>query len=431
MAQVKFYIEKRAGKTENLPILLKYSFNGQRLEYYTGYRTDLNSYNEGYYKKTKADPIKTKAPDAEYLNENLGNLKKHIQNIETAAKRDGIVLTSAYFKKELDKLVKAKPQPITEKMTLLKFFDVYIEYCKTGINEKTGYKLSKANAVKYGNIKNVVEAFGKHRRKEVDFQDIDKNLYNELINYMISEKKYSINTYGRAIKFIKTVLHAATQAGHNTRLDYKILFKGVSEPSESTYLSETELETMFALDLSNDFKHERVRDLFLVGCWTGLRFGDFTTIKKEDINGDRIRVKTEKTRHKVIIPIHPTVKLILEKYKYELPPAISNQKFNDYIGEVAEMAKIEELFTKNITKAGENLSLTKPKYEYITSHVARRSFATNSYLRGVEPLLIMAITGHKTEKEFQKYLKISDEQYANKYEEAANWKNDTYELEPF
>lgn len=444
MAEVKFYIELRGDKTKpilkdrspvlnsrgkptyepiekNVPILLKYSFNGQRFEYFTGYRTDKVNYNKGYYKKSKADPIKSKAPDSEYLNENLKNLKNHVHNLETKAKRDGITLTPEYFKVELDKLVKAKPQDEPYKMTLLKFFDVYIEYCKNGINEKTGHKLSSANAVKYSNMKNVIEDFGKFRSKELDFEEIDKDLSTELINYMINEKKYAINTYGRAIKFIKTVLHAATQQGYNTKLDYKIAFKGVSEPSDSTYLNEKELEAMYALDLRGDFKHERVRDLFIVGCWTGLRFGDFTTIQKDDIRDNRIRIIAKKTKRKVIIPIHPTVKAILEKYNYELPPAISNQKFNVYLSEVAEKAEISEPFTKKITKAGKVETITAPKYEFITSHVARRSFATNCYKNGYKPLLIMAITGHKTETEFLKYIKISDEEKADLFAESASW----------
>jgi len=257
--------------------------------------------------------------------------------------------------------------------------------------------------------------------KDADFEDLDKQFYSELVNYMIEEKKYSINTYGRAIKFIKTVLHSATEQGYNTKMDYKLVFKGTSEPSDSTYLNEIELENLFKLDLSNDFRLDRVRDLFLIGCWTGLRFSDFTTIKKEDINGDRIRVKTQKTRHKVIIPIHPTVRAIIEKYNFELPPAISNQKFNEYLKEVAIKAEINEPFTKNITKGGKSISITHPKHDFITSHVARRSFATNAYKRKIEPLLIMAITGHKTETEFLKYLKITDEEKADLFELSINW----------
>lgn len=421
MAQVKFYIEKRLGKTENVPIILKYSFNGQRFEYFTGYRIDAKHYIAKYWTKQNAKPIKLKAPDSEYINANLETLKSHVQSIETNAKALGITLSPDYFRKELINLVKKKPEVEEPKVTFMQFFDIYIENCKTAINEHTGNRLSKASAVKYTNMRNMLKDFFAFRGETADFEDLDKQFYSELVNYMIEKKDYSINTYGRAIKFIKTVLHSATEQGYNTKMDYKLVFKGTSEPSESIYLSEIELENLFKLDLSDSFRLERVRDLFLIGCWTGLRFSDFTTIKKEDINGDRIRVKTQKTRHKVIIPIHPTVRTIIEKYNFELPPAISNQKFNEYIQEVAIRAEINEPFTKHITKGGKSISITHPKHDFVTSHVARRSFATNAYKRKIEPLLIMSITGHKTEIEFLKYLKITDEEKADLFELSIKW----------
>jgi integrase len=421
MAQVKFYIEKRKEKTENVPINLKYSFNGQRFEYFTGHRIDAKYYIDKYWTKQNAKPIKLKAPDSEYINANLETLKSHVQSIETNAKALGIALSPDYFRKELINLVKKKPEAEEVKVTFMQFFDMYIQNCKTAINESTGNRLSKASAVKYTNMRNMLKDFFAFRGETADFADLDKQLYSELVNYMIEEKDYSINTYGRAIKFIKTVLHSATEQGYNTKMDYKLVFRGTSEPSDSTYLTEVELENLFKLNLSDNFRLERVRDLFLIGCWTGLRFSDFTSIKKEDINGDRIRVKTQKTRHKVIIPIHPTVRAIIEKYNFELPPAISNQKFNEYLREVAIKAEINEPFTKHITKGGKPISITHPKHDFITSHVARRSFATNAYKRKIEPLLIMAITGHKTETEFLKYLKITDEEKADLFELSIKW----------
>jgi len=421
MAQVKFYIEKRQGKTENVPIILKYSFNGQRFEYFTGYRIDAKHYITKYWTKQNSKPIRLKAPDSEYINANLETLKSHVQSIETNAKALGITLSSDYFRKELINLVKKKPEVEEAKVTFMQFFDMYIQNCKTAINESTGNRLSKASAVKYTNMRNMLKDFFAFRGETADFSDLDKQLYSELVNYMIEEKDYSINTYGRAIKFIKTVLHSATEQGYNTKMDYKLVFKGTSEPSDSTYLTEEELEKLYKLDLSENFRLERVRDLFLIGCWTGLRFSDFTTIKKGDVNGDRIRLKTQKTKQTVIIPIHPTVRAILEKYNYELPPPISNQKFNKYIQEIAEAAELNDPFTKFITKGGKTVALTMKKYEAVSSHVARRSFATNAYKRKIEPLLIMAITGHKTETEFLKYIKVTDEEKAAMFESAAKW----------
>jgi len=425
MAQVKFQLHRRGETKTNLPILLRYTFGkGQRFEYYTGLHANASWFIEKYYTKASGKPIKASAKDADYLNSKLEDIKSNVHKIERYAITNNIPLTVAYFRSELDKL--QKPEKVAElaekqqPVTFMQVFDAYIERCKVSTN-KNGHKLSAALPIKYTTVKNMLKEFNTFRGAEVDFKDFDSALYDELVNYMITEKDYSINTYGRAIKFIKTVLRYATDRGYNSKLDFQTAFIGKSEESDSIYLTESELEAIYKKDFSDNLRLDRVRDLFLIGCWTGLRFSDFTTIKKEDINGDRIRLKTQKTKHIVTIPIHPTVRAILEKYNYELPPAISNQKFNQYIREVAKAANINSPFTKFMTKGGKSISTTMKKYEAVSTHVGRRSFATNAYKRKIEPLLIMAITGHKTETEFLKYIKVTDEEKTEMFVSQAKW----------
>lgn len=424
MTQIKFQLHKRGEAKTNLPILLRYTFGkGQRFEYYTGLHANDSWFIEKYYTKTSGKPIKASVKDAGYLNDKIDEIKGNVQKIERIAIANNIPLTVEYFRSELDRMMKPEKVEVVEKqkpITFMQVFDVYIERCKISTN-KNGHKLSAALPIKYTTVKNMLEKFNTFRGAEVDFKDFDSSLYDELVNYMLTEKDYSINTYGRVIKFIKTVLRYATDKGYNTKLDFQTAFIGKSEESDSIYLTEEELEAMYKKDFSDNLRLDRVRDLFLIGCWTGLRFSDFTTIQKADINGDRIRLKTQKTKHTVTIPIHPTVRAILEKYNYQLPPAISNQRFNEYIREVAVAAQINSPFTKHITKGGKSLSTEMLKNEAVSSHVARRSFATNAYKRKIEPLLIMAITGHKTETEFLKYIKVTEEEKAAMFESQAKW----------
>ena len=167
---------------------------------------------------------------------------------------------------------------------------------------------------------------------------------------------------------------------------------------------------------------DKVRDLFIIGCNTGLRFSDYTTIQPDDIQGDRLRIVTQKTNAKVIIPLMPDAKAILQKYNFQLPKAISNQKFNENLKKIAEEAGLKENVITHITKGGVNESKKQFKYELCTSHVARRSFATNYYKMGVDTLQIMAITGHKTEKDFLKYIKVTGEEKADLFEKSVNEK---------
>ena len=362
-----------------------------------------------------------------HLNNKAEEIKDSLHLIERTATANHIPLSADYFRTELDRVMKpekailADNQQEVKPVTFMQVLDAYIERCKTDINPKTGHKLSAALHIKYTTVKNMLTKFNTDRGSDIDFPDFNEKLFNELVNYMVIKKNYSVNTYGRTIRFIKTILRYATVKEYNSNLKFQTVFKSISEPSDSIYLTETELDTIYKKDLEGNFRLERVRDLFLIGCWTGLRFSDFTTIRKESVVGDRIKIKTQKTKHTVLIPIHPTVRTILEKYNYELPPAISNQKFNEYIRQVAKAAKINEPFTKFITKGGKSISKTMAKHEAISSHTCRRSFSTNAYKRKIEPLLIMAITGHKTEAEFLKYIKVSDEEKAAMFESQAKW----------
>ncbi len=435
MAQVKFYLEVRKVKQTDsdketkapetfrdhaVPILLAYSFHGQRLIYYTGLRVDKKYYNEEYWKGTKAGNkmpvIKVNAPKADNINEKLEIMAKHLGSAENEALAAGIPLSVDYFRDYLNNKLKAKPTPkAAEPLTFIQFFEQCINEMKTGTNIKTGRQLSKAMPVKYTTIKNVLMDFEIFRGAKLQWNDFDEKLYNEIIDYMIKEKKYALNTYGRAVRFIKTILKKGTKAGLIASDKYNDTFNGGTEQIDNAYLTDAELDLLYNHDFSESPRNDRVRDVFLIGCYTGLRFSDYTHIRPEHINGDKIKMVTQKTKKIVIIPLHPRVKAILEKYNFQLPPAISNQKFNDYLGDVCRDAKINEPYSKSITKAGKVEVKTGKKHEFITSHSARRTFSSNAYKDGIAPYLIMAITGHRTEKQFMEYIKVTDDDRADMF----------------
>jgi integrase len=95
-----------------------------------------------------------------------------------------------------------------------------------------------------------------------------------------------------------------------------------------------------------------------------------------------------------------------------MPETITNQKFNEYIKEACKAAKIDSLESFTRTVGGKLITETLPKFELVSSHTCRRSFCTNMYLRGLDTLMIRSISGHKTEKSFLKYIKVSQQQHA-------------------
>ena len=156
--------------------------------------------------------------------------------------------------------------------------------------------------------------------------------------------------------------------------------------------------------------------MFLIGCYTGLRFSDFTEINPENIvsNNTVIQVRTKKTGQRVSIPLHKTVRKILKKYKNNLPKAYTNQTMNEYLKEVVSLAGIKELIETTITKGGKVEKNVLPKFKLVSTHTARRSFATNLYLAEVPSISIMKITGHKTERSFLQYIRVTQRENADK-----------------
>ncbi len=425
MAHVKFYPLRRKDSEgnlsdTNLPIIAKYSYNGKRLEYYTRERCDLAYFNLNYAALGK-DPIKTIAPHSDIMNANLKSIERHILKIESDAITAGIPISIEYFRTELKK--KLRPEPEKKRVTLTEYIDIYIANIPTRTNPRTGKKLSLAMSKKYGTIKSLFADFCKFKGRAYDFADINATFYREFNSYMMNEKKYATNTMGRAIKFLKTILNDAVSNNKSDNLEFRDLLKGGAEEADAVFLNEEELLKIYQLDLKANARLDRVRDVFLIGCMTGLRFSDFSTLKKEDIDvrNKRIRIKTRKTGAKVVIPLHPTVISILEKYNYEIPRAITNQRFNDYVKEVCQEAKLNDSFTKHITKGGQDTSETMEKWKAVSSHTARRSFATNAVNKGISTLLVMGITGHTSERQLIQYIKNSKDDKADKFAEAAGW----------
>jgi integrase len=251
------------------------------------------------------------------------------------------------------------------------------------------------------------------KKVKLTFDKTDLTFYNSLVSYCITDLNPSTNSIGNIIKNLKTFFHSAFEEGVHENLIYRSrYFKKPSEESEAIYLSEAELQRMKMTILPN--RHlDNVRDLFLLACYTGVRSQDYNKLNNDSLinNGTMLKVRTEKTDEEVIIPLHPIAKAILEKYN-GTPRIISNQKFNEYIKDVCRIVGLTESVTISRTCGGKKTRITKPKYNFVSSHTARRSFATNAYKAGVPTLAIMAITGHRTEKVFLKYVKVTKEEHA-------------------
>jgi len=326
-------------------------------------------------------------------------------------------ITSENLKKQIMKEL-GRSSETRARVTLSSFIDKYID------DIETGRRLTPSgNRFRHGTIKNYkgfqvqLKSFQTEKHIAVDFDDVNISLRDKLVSYF-QAKNYSPNTIGRHIKQLKAIMHVAHEEGLHNNMDY--LKRNFTIPQVITseiYLSEAELDAIARLDLHDKPHLDLARDVFLVGCYTAQRYSDYSRISKEHIHQTPegkavIRLTQVKTGTSVVIPIRPTLDKILAKYQYTLPKTYE-QKVNLYIKDVVEMAKIDKSEQDEVYIKGKCQSKSRPKYEMVKTHTARRSGATNMYLAKVPVISIMRITGHKTEREFLKYIRITNQENAN------------------
>lgn len=303
-----------------------------------------------------------------------------------------------------------------EKVNFFGFFEKLIEQSSMGIrlNPQNGKPINPSTTKTYVTTLNHLREYQRLYQRNLDFKDINLEFYNNYTEFLIKDLKLSINTIGKNIQVIKLIMNEAVEVGATNNVAHiSKRFITVKENSDSIYLGKKELNEIEVLDLTAFPKLERVRDLFLIGCYTGLRYSDYSILKPEDIRNGFIQVTQVKTDSPVTIPLHDTVVSIIHKYNNSLPASISNQKTNDYLKEIGKMVpSLQVEVSKSFTKEGTRQQTKYQKWEMLTSHTARRSFATNEYLAGTPTLTIMAITGHKTEKAFLRYIKLTSSEHA-------------------
>ncbi|WP_052670681.1 site-specific integrase [Draconibacterium sediminis] len=249
---------------------------------------------------------------------------------------------------------------------------------------------------------------------ELDWKGLDM-AFMKKYSRQLERQGLAKNTIFDRMKVIKAMASAAEIEKVNPYSDYKT-FKLKTEESDSIYLTEEEVSRISKVNLDRHPWLYDTRDLFVIACWVGARFGDFYKISRDNIKGNLIYFKQAKTKGRVIIPLHPIVKEILERYDWNLPTPKANQPFNRDLKLIAKAARLRQKEIKGITKGGTYSEKTLEKWEMVTSHTARRSFATNLYNQDVEVITIMKMTGHKTLNSFLRYIKVSEEEHARKLE---------------
>lgn len=323
----------------------------------------------------------------------------------------------------IHKVIKADEKEEEKKqITPLQFFDKYVEEMTHKVDPRTGRYIGERTQVHHRTVLKRIKAFMQEKYIKDDFSVFDEQFARRFTDWAYTSKNYRQNTIPATFSVLKVWLNAAKAERLFDGEEYK---KYVSKCADvdNIYLTKDEIERMYRLDIPSliakgeiDAKStiEKTRDLFVIGCWTGLRRSDINRLEKAlfDIEKGEITIITEKTGEKVQIPMHPFIKELYEKYDGKFPKLTDKANTNRHLQEIGRHAKIDENIMVKENRGGKIISHVYKKYQMIKMHTARRSFATNLYLDGAPTISIMKLTGHTTEMNFLKYIKITKEENA-------------------
>ena len=417
------FLLKDARATAPTLVYLVYRFDNSRFKYSTGQTVEPFQWNATDQRAYTNQKNKAVRSEHETINGHLDRHRAALVRVVTRLQMAGVAIDNTTIKEYLDRdLTKAAPKRATvEAVTpAAELFTTYItRFVKEAQAGKrlTNKSLQYAGYTLAGYMKlyRVLLKYTAETGRPTDYTDITLDFYHQF-KLWLTGRGLTLNYVGTLLKDLKVMLKQSHGDGLHNSLAYQHKdFKKLVEDVDNIYLSDAELTALYTLDLSTNPRLDRIRDLFLIGAYTGLRFSDFSQLRPENIThkGRIFTRKTIKTFEKVSIPLNPNVLAILAKYDGIPPRTISNQKLNTYLKELCKLAgHLTDGVELGRTKGGIRQLRYVPKWDLVTSHTARRSFATNAYLAGVNPVMIMKVTGHLSEAVFLRYIKVTSEQNA-------------------
>ena len=401
--------------TENVPIRMRVNFASKRIEFTTGYRIDSAKWDADKQRVKNGCSNKLKQLASE-INASLLEYYTEIQSIFKRFEVEDVLPTPEQIKEAfnaLHKPVSEEPKPKKETLPcdFFQVFDDFVEDCGRQNN------WTDSTFEKFAAVKNHLTNF----REGLTFEFFDERGLNDYVGYLRDVKEMRNTTIGKQLSFLKWFLRWAFKKGvhqNNAYDSYKPKLK--STQKKIIFLTWDELNRLREFKIpSNKQALERVRDVFLFQCFTGLRYSDVFNLRRSDIKGDHIEVTTVKTSDSLIIELNNHSKAILDKYKDvafeddKVLPVITNQKMNDYLKDLAEMARIDEPVRQTYYRGNERIDEVTPKYALLGTHAGRRTFICNALALGIPPQVVMKWTGHSDYKAMKPYIDIADDIKAN------------------
>lgn len=369
-------------------------------------------------KKQNFNTVSDKFPRKE-LKSKIENLKDFIVETYNESYSEGEIINKQWLEETIRKFHKqVKEGDANYKIYFVDFAKKNVEESKDRINISTGKKISKRTIQKYLTTISRLEEFETKNGTRLKLKDINLKFHRSFVSFLKIDGNYGNSTVEKYISQVKTFCREAESKGYDVNHEYKSKrFTFKRQQPLDPYLTESEIKSIIDLDIKDD-RLDKIRDLFVIGLFTGLRVSDFKDYERLNIIENNFEIlATKKTDKPVKIPIHHNIKKILKKRngklpKFKIAPTTLEIVFNEGIKKICFTAGITKkiLGDKMDKETKRDIRGFYPKYQLVSSHICRRSFVTNHYGR-IPNQAIMAITTHATEKQLLEYVKISNDEH--------------------
>lgn len=416
MANIQF---KSLGKKSPVNLNVRFYHNKIDCSAKSNIFVDLNHWSSKTNKVKQNTPAETK----KHIEETIQKMSDFIMNSFMRDFPIGETINAKWISKQVDKFYMKPDSNVDPNFYFVPFIKNYIEVSKNRVNPRTGKIISESTLKTYRTTVARIIALEDSLDIKFKIKDIGLDFHSKYTSYA-KEQEYGNTVIEKDISIIKAFIKAAKIKGLETNVEVESnQFSFIRDKTIDTFLDKSEIELVYNLDLSDNLELDNVRDLFIVGLWTGLRISDLKRINSFDFSTGNIRIlETEKTNVYVEIPIHEHLKSILIKRNGQLPE-MSDQHFNRKVKDVCQKAGITKSILGNLKdpKINRKVKDFYPKYKLISSHTCRRSFISNHYGK-ISDKTLMSISAHKSVAQFLSYVKTSSEDQAK---ELSNlWENE-------
>jgi site-specific recombinase XerD len=403
MASVSFYL-KRPDAVIPTAIVALVTFDKQRVKIYTG----LSILPKQWLKDDQRAKLKG-YPQNGSTNDALDLLAERLLTYYDEQRALGLLPSAEALKALAQPEAPAAPAPA--RRSFVDYFNEWVSLTKA----KGKITTARAGNTTLRHLKEFEQATG----YAVAFDTITPTFADHYTAYLLGPANLTDNTIVKHIDRLRRFMRFAVDRGYTTARDWEKIKWKRQEPDIMTLTAE-EVEALEGLQLQDDSYLENARALFLLSCYTGLRYSDLVSIRQEHVRGNMLRITTQKTREIVSVPLQARALVIVTRYLAGGVRLISNQKLNYYLKELGQLAGITSPIEIIKYRNGNRSSQTVAKWEKLGCHTGRRTFVTLSLERGMRPEMVMKITGHRTWRSFQRYINITEQaverEFAKAYE---------------